>query len=483
MAYHIYNKLKSLTKDECYEQEDAYKAKLEMAEVPMKGKMSAFRDTLRKLDGKPKDEIIKELENLAEIFILRDSPRISKAVGVQAVKPEEFTDEELLEASRILDQGTDKVIKHMEEVSRAIHAGDAILRSFLYIADLSCLVEEYKNHIWVIGGSGKGKSHVLYAVLNLFPEDTYEIFTSASPLFLHYFVSTYGEDVFKDKILLIDEAEASKDTLPMLRSITGQTPIEPRHGTIKEQRLLDIKMKNRPTVNFTSVHAYGTEQIKNRLLFINPDESEKQDLAVFELQQALRGKAKIIDKKTEKSLKICRAITRIIIEKTKDLDVLVPWSIKNWPYTDKRFLFPMFLTFVKSITRIGFKQRRQGDILITEKADMLAAARLWSIFHKTIRYRVSSSAWEIYKVLEEEGIDQQAAAEMWQTTHAWIGDKINLSSKQAQRLCEKLLEENLVSRVKSAKSSGQGPKPWVYWKKKIVDPKEMEFEHDASVRP
>lgn len=73
-----------------------------------------------------------------------------------------------------------------------------------------------------------------------------EVFTSASPLSLFYYVKRYGEDALDGLLIYIDEVEASRFVLPMLRSLTGQTEITPRHLPVYDAEVLDLKGRGIP---------------------------------------------------------------------------------------------------------------------------------------------------------------------------------------------------------------------------------------------
>jgi hypothetical protein len=66
---------------------------------------------------------------------------------------------------------------------------------------------------------------------------------SASLKSLFYYALKYGEDAFNGKLIYIDEVEASKLTLPLLRTLTSSTDIEPRHLSVYDADLLDIRIK------------------------------------------------------------------------------------------------------------------------------------------------------------------------------------------------------------------------------------------------
>lgn len=50
----------------------------------------------------------------------------------------------------------------------------------------------------------------------------------------------------------------------------------------------------------------------------------------------------------------------MIIKETKGLGVKIPFKI-DWPFKHRRFLYPMFLAFVKVLAKINYKRRKRTE--------------------------------------------------------------------------------------------------------------------------
>lgn len=136
---------------------------------------------------------------------------------------------------------------------------------------------------------------------------------------------------------------------PMLRSLTGQTDITPRHLSVHEAELLDLTIKGKRAVWFTSVKTFGTEQIKNRFIHLNPDESVEQDNKVWELEdQTWREDQDPVTTYPE-NLLLAQAIFANIMENTNKTRITIPYEIV-WPYKQRRWLYPIFIMFIRAIT-------------------------------------------------------------------------------------------------------------------------------------
>lgn len=364
-------------------------------------------------------------------------------------EPQSFSEDIIGKAEKVLELDP---LQFIVDTAHLLHAGDTELLKIEYVSALSSKLSKTKINLWPIGGSGKGKTHSMTTVILLLPGDLYEIFTSASPLSLFYYVKHYGPSALDGILLFIDEVEAAKNALPMLRSLTGQTEITPRHLSVYDAELLDLKIKGQRPVWFTSVKTFGSDQIKNRFINLNPDETENQDNQVFGVQDRLFREEKCLDLEP---FKIAQAMTSVIIKEMEEKKVIIPFQIK-WAYKERRFLYPVFLAFIRVIAKIHFKHRRQdaNGNLIASIEDFELTKDLWKALEKPIRYRVTKSALSILDELSNDKSDAQ--------THAELTEKLPLGTRQIERLCEELLNEGLVNRAK--RDVTRGRPAWEYWK-------------------
>lgn len=379
--------------------------------------------------------------------------------------PESAYPKEIIEkAEKILAEGDP-----FEAVNKAVsllHAGDEDLIRIEWLSVLSSrLAPKIKANLWQIGKSQSGKSHSMYSTLHAVPKEYYEIFTSSSPLSFFYYIKKYGEWGLDKKLIYIDEVEASKRALPMLRTLTGQTDITPRHLSVFEGDVLDLKIKGKRSVWFTSVETFGKDQIKNRFMHINPDETEEQDERVFDLQTQEYWENVETD---EEPLLIMQAMTQKIVKETAGLKVKKPFK-PVWPFKKRRWLFPIFATFVDTIAKIMYKQRKMEDGYIRAQAeDVETAKRLWQTYQKSIIYRVSKSALTVYEVLPHDKDDAMSFVE--------IAEQTGMSTEWARTHCKELAQEGLASYRKRA---GRGA-PWEYWKVQPLDMKAVGIKSSAG---
>ena len=357
-----------------------------------------------------------------------------------------FTPEIRAKAEQILEKG--KAFEAINEAAGELHAGDEQIIIVEWISGLSSHITVDKINIWAIGKSQKGKSHSMYTVVIIIPKEYYEVFTSASPLSFFYYIKKYGEWALDKKLIFIDEVEASRMALPMLRSLTGQTPITPRHLSVHDAEFLDLQIKGKRAVWFTSVKTFGSEQIKNRFIHANPDESVGQDDRVWDIQDRIKRLGIAPD---NEKFQVAQAIFQNVVENTAKLQVEIPYKIE-WAYKKRRWLYPIFVAFIKTITKTNYKQRKvnpKNGKLISTAEDFNVARRLWAAFEKTLIYRVSQSALEILELLSENPKEAMTSEE--------ISREIPLSTRRIRELCDEMLNEGLISSRKRGRA-------WEYWK-------------------
>ena len=361
-----------------------------------------------------------------------------------------YSVEEEREGSRVLREMDP--FEHVVDTAHLVHSGDDELIKLEYTSAVGSWIENKKINTWSIGQSGSGKTHLKETILSMLPQNLYEVFTSSSPLSLFYYVKRFGENALDKTLIFLDEVEASRDTLPMLRSLTGQTEITPRHLSVFEGEILDMRIKGQRSVWFTSVRTIGSEQIQNRFINTTPDESLDQDLAVFDLQDRTMREGLKVDRTP---MRIVGAMTEEIIRETAELKVKIPYKIR-WSLVRNRRLYPIFLATIKVVAKIRFRRRKvEGGVLEALPEDFETAKRMWMASETAMVFRI---AGRDLQVLEAIPFDRFEAK-----THAELAEALMMSTSTIGRACQELSERGLVSSAKRDRE-GPGRHAWEYWR-------------------
>jgi len=331
------------------------------------------------------------------------------------------------------------------------HVGDDELIKFSWTSFLCSHIETIMMNLWGIGESGTGKSHLFTTLLEAMPQNLFEIFTSTSPLSLFYYVQNYGEFALDKTLIYMDEVEASEQSLPMLRNLTGQTEITPRHLTVKDQEMMELVIRGKRSVWFTSVHVRGSDQIQKRFVCTNPDDGAEQDKRVFEQQDK---QLRLGERPNLEAFEIIGAMTEVIIADTAGLMVKIPFAI-DWPYQRQRRLYPIFLSTLKVSAKVNYRQRKikDGKIIAIEE-DFMNARRMWASTESSIIFRVAGKSMRVLESLSP--IKGQSL------TVSEISQRINISTSQVYRDLETLMTLELVNKDKRIRD-GAGRGSWEFW--------------------
>lgn len=274
---------------------------------------------------------------------------------------------------------------------------------------------------------------------------------------LFYYVKQYGEESLDKKLIFIDEVESSVETEPLLRSLTGQTDITPRHLSVYDAALLDLKIKGKRSVWFSSVKTFGTEQIKNRFIYVNPDESIEQDQKVRELQDKLYRQR---IKAAPENVQVAQAIFMNIMENACAREVEIPFEI-NLPHVERRWLYPIFVMFVRSMARVNYRKRETSNgVIMAQLEDLREALRLWNTFVKHILLRASETSIMVYEALPNTPLKGMTVEEL--NNQFQLG-RVHLNTRQIYRILTELEEEGLINKRKREDITS-GRMPWEYWR-------------------
>lgn len=311
--------------------------------------------------------------------------------------PRDVDEEE--EAERHLET---RPLKFYLDVFDEVHKGDNYLKIWELVSALSANISDHQIHSWAVGQSGKGKTHIKKCLLDFLPDECYVEPSDYSPKAMYYKTKKEGSDVFKNKLVFVDEAESndSDDMLPLLRKLTGNGDDDTNYESVEDQEMLKMSIEKPITVWFTSVETINDEQLKNRFILTNPDTSSELDEAVnnFQQQRLHRGESLSL---TPVDTPILREMIHKIWTETRDYDVVIPFWI-GWKQSFNRRLYPSFAALLKIITKINYKKRRiENGRLVATIADFELASDIWNELIETTVAQVDKEALRLMKALPE----------------------------------------------------------------------------------
>ena len=235
----------------------------------------------------------------------------------------------------------------------------------------------------VYGESGRGKSHAARAMLHLFPE-RYFMVASLSDKALFYLEA---DELRPGMTIFSDDARLSEGIEDVIKRSTAffQEPTVNKVATKEGGKWTAKDLTIPPRIDWllTSVSSQGSEQLLNRQLGFDVDETPEQDekVTAFELAKAREG---LPEFELTEDVLTCREILLNIKEDetgaARLFTVKIPFAERiEWLDKANRRNLPLFLDMVKGYAVLNFKQRAIVDgALIATEADFHAAELLYN---------------------------------------------------------------------------------------------------------
>ena len=233
-------------------------------------------------------------------------------------------------------------IEFLVRTAGKIHVGDKFLVALNICIGVTPWFDTDTLHFYPVGKSGGGKSSLCSKILHLFPKSFVEVISSSSPKALYY--AWLSGSLNMNKIIFLDDIEAGRDFIDVIKAFTSASIVKPRHWTLDmHRRFLDIKPDKMYSIWLTSVNPIDDDQLKNRFIMGNIDDSEEQDKLVNEHIKELYRKG--LERKVafDPDFQIAKNMLNIILSEQNQ--VLIPYDI-NFPVIFDRRSLPFFLILI-----------------------------------------------------------------------------------------------------------------------------------------
>ena len=260
----------------------------------------------------------------------------------------------------IINKEFDKFIVDEEETRKAI-----------FISACGSFVENLSAtfNVFIGGDSSAGKSWVCKNVLNIFPKrvfskETYR--TRISPKVLTYWHNYQVEPewTWNGKILYLEDVGdeiLNSDVFKVMIS-EGSTATIVGRSKIKDAELpatYDIEIIGKPITFITTAMGTPIDEIKNRFLMLDLNETEEQTEKIMQRQidMAISGKKEYYDEEITKALDGLRRVKVIIPKWINNIMQYIPRKeILRW-----RREFPRFLEIIKCSAALHQYQRKKNE--------------------------------------------------------------------------------------------------------------------------
>lgn len=318
-----------------------------------------------------------------------------KNKGKGEAKKETYTSEITDMANQLLDEGDP--FNFILETWNEKHIGDKIIGQTALLSLAGANISNTKGiHPKPSGNSGTGKSDALTSMLFLVPPDKYITGSlSGKSLF-------YDDDLKPGCIICNDDQKLNDDLIDTIKQSTSKYQEVTYHRTVKNQEKGEYSIPERVTFWLAGVDGLDDEQMGNRFINVDVDESEEQDERVYNKQVEEEYTASNVDDITDQVL-VCRAIFKLIGENTYNVKIPFTDSIE-WFNKDNRRNFPMFKDMIRSIA--VFKQRQrltQDDLIIATVEDFKDAKKIYQQIGEKNATNLTENELKVMRYLEAIG--------------------------------------------------------------------------------
>jgi hypothetical protein len=372
--------------------------------------------------GKIRNRVSKHLEkeqknDLEKVFSEVIARHYEHLKGLSSAPiPDELMPEKKKKIYIITDIRRERALRFLEKedvlsfylkVLKKSHIGDDAVKVAALLSRCSAYIDSGEIHLWLVGGSGKGKK-LLGKIVIYFPEHKCKVWASLSPTTIKYFGE---ENDLWGFLHHFDEGKIIGEAIGFLRSLTSGSDFGgiPRDiGFVREQKYIGTKIDPKQIVWISSVHTLEDEdnQLPNRFFIMNVDESTAQDKIVHAFQKDVLGSGEECDVPSE-DIELIKDILYVLSgEDSKEVTkVIIPY-IRHIDYTDThdRRMFPLFCKFIKASAKLHEYQRMKAEdnSILAGYEDYLVARYLWDRFYETQILKVSEKAAMIYYFLGTE---------------------------------------------------------------------------------
>jgi DNA-binding transcriptional ArsR family regulator len=255
-------------------------------------------------------------------------------------------------------------------------------------------------HILTVGISGKGKSSSQDVMASLFWQENTVCLTSTSQKALYY--AAEGGAIPNPALVTFEEAEGSTNLDILKRTLTDQSDTQLRNWTVSDAKEFREQVVSECVVTWQNqCETPDDDQLLNRLLIFNVDDSKEMDKAVFEKTKQLEKQGYAIE--NDEDVHTCRAMFWIILQGKRE--VMIPFVediTSDSIGLQNRRSFKKFLKFIRASAVLHLRKReiKEGKILATP-SDFAIARLVWDAGADYESSKVPKDCLEVLKVLKE----------------------------------------------------------------------------------
>lgn len=309
---------------------------------------------------------------------------------------EEIPTKYIKEAKEILK--TKDPLEYIQKAWHRIHVGDDQIGMICCVAIVSTMISNTKGlHLKPSGRSGKGKSDAIINFLHLLPSEKRLIGSlSGKSLF-------YKPDLKPGTIIFSDDVKLNDDIIATIKQTTSSFQHPYTHHTVSSSlKPVSLTIPSRICWILTSVNGFDDDQMGNRFVGTDVDETMTQDNRVYDIQVEAEYSG-INETTVDETVQVCRAIFQILNEDLYHVSIPYLRSV-NWANKDNRRNFPMFKDIIRAITVLNqFQRERFKGTYLATLSDFNTAKKVYDIIEKTNATNLSAHGLKLIGWLKSTG--------------------------------------------------------------------------------
>lgn len=244
-------------------------------------------------------------------------------------------------AEELLTQGGayDFIVKTWQQT----HVGDEVIGQLLPLAVASTLITgaNYGIHLKISGNSGKGKSDAVNKFLSKILPEGMAIRSGMSDKYLYY-----TKTILDGSAVSVDDKTLSTNLQEIVKNTVTNFQKPESYRTVIDGEPRDLIPPARIVWIISSVFGFDDDQVNNRFIQVNIDDSDRQDKTVSKLQRAAETRDVLADFQFD--ISVCNCIYDIL--RLRTYDIRIPYAENvDWVFTSNRRNQVKFFDLIRAV--------------------------------------------------------------------------------------------------------------------------------------
>jgi DNA primase len=278
------------------------------------------------------------------------------------------------------------------------HVGDEVIGQLLPLAVASTLITgaNYGIHLKISGNSGKGKSDAVNKFLSKILPEGMAIRSGMSDKYLYY-----TKTILSGSAVSVDDKTLSTNLQEIVKNTVTNFQKPESYRTVIDGEPRDLTPPARIAWIISSVFGFDDDQVNNRFIQVNIDDSNRQDKTVSKLQRAAETRDILADFQSD--IAVCNCIYDILRLRTYDIRIPYAESI-DWVFTSNRRNQVKFFDLIRAVCLYNLCRRPcVNGYYLASVEDFNTALSIFEKVSEGTNTNLTASEINIIKYLFNEG--------------------------------------------------------------------------------